>query len=98
MKPQVADTPGFVYAANRMISPGRFEPTFLHFDSIDSTNLEAMRQAKAGGPEGLCVVAREQTRGRGRLDRSWESPKDAGLYLSIVLRPQMAIEQWPLIR
>jgi BirA family biotin operon repressor/biotin-[acetyl-CoA-carboxylase] ligase len=93
----VADTPGFVYAANRMISPGRFEPTFLHFDSIESTNLEAMRQAKAGGPEGLCVVAREQTRGRGRLDRSWESPKDAGLYLSIVLRPQMAIEQWPLI-
>jgi BirA family biotin operon repressor/biotin-[acetyl-CoA-carboxylase] ligase len=69
----------------------------LHFDSIDSTNLEAMRQAKAGAGEGLCIIAREQTRGRGRLDRSWHSPKDAGLYLSIVLRPQFELARWPLI-
>jgi len=59
----------------------------LRFDSIDSTNLEAMRQARAGAPEGWCVIAREQTAGRGRLDRNWHSPKDAGLYFSIVLRP-----------
>ena len=74
-----------------------FRITILRFDSIDSTNLEAMRQAKAGAPEGLCIVAREQTRGRGRMDRSWHSPKDAGLYLSIVLRPQFEIARWPLI-
>jgi BirA family biotin operon repressor/biotin-[acetyl-CoA-carboxylase] ligase len=73
------------------------QPTILRFDSIDSTNLEAMRQAKAGATEGLCVVAREQTQGRGRLDRSWQSPKDAGLYFSIVLRPQMELKAWPLI-
>ena len=69
----------------------------LHFDSIDSTNLEAMRQAKGGAGAGLCIIAREQTRGRGRLDRSWHSPKDAGLYLSIVLRPQFELARWPLI-
>ncbi len=69
----------------------------LRFDSIDSTNLEAMRQARAGAREGLCVVAREQTAGRGRLDRSWQSPKDAGLYLSIVLRPQLKMNSWPLL-
>ena len=69
----------------------------LRFDSIDSTNLEAMRQAKAGAPEGLCIVAREQTRGRGRLDRNWHSPKDAGVYLTIVLRPQFELARWPLI-
>ena len=69
----------------------------LKFDSIDSTNLEAMRQAKAGAGEGLCIIAREQTRGRGRLDRSWHSPKDAGLYLSIVLRPKFDLARWPLI-
>ncbi|MFY9621616.1 MAG: biotin--[acetyl-CoA-carboxylase] ligase [Pyrinomonadaceae bacterium] len=69
----------------------------LHFDSIDSTNLEAMRQAKSGASEGLCIIAREQTRGRGRLDRSWHSPKDAGLYLSIVLRPKFDLARWPLI-
>jgi BirA family biotin operon repressor/biotin-[acetyl-CoA-carboxylase] ligase len=72
-------------------------PTILHLDSIDSTNLEAMRQAKAGAPEGLCIVAREQTQGRGRLDRSWKSPKDAGLYFSLVLRPRLEINAWPLI-
>jgi len=74
-----------------------FQTTILKFDSIDSTNLEAMRQAKLGAPEGLCIVAREQTLGRGRLDRSWHSPKDAGLYLSIVLRPQFELARWPLI-
>lgn len=74
-----------------------FHPQILRFDSIDSTNLEAMRQAKLGAQEGLCIVAREQTRGRGRLDRSWQSPKDAGLYFSIVLRPSLEMNAWPLI-
>ena len=77
--------------------PARFQPTILRFDSVDSTNLEAMRQAKAGAPEGFCVVAREQTSGRGRLDRSWQSPKDAGLYFSLILRPQLEMSLWPLI-
>lgn len=74
-----------------------FQPTILRFDSIDSTNLEAMRQARAGAQEGLCIVAREQTAGRGRLDRSWRSPPDAGLYFSIVLRPTLEMTAWPLI-
>ena len=56
-----------------------------------------MRRAKAGAPEGLCVVARGQTRGRGRLERSWHSPKDAGLYVSVVLRPKFDLARWPLI-
>jgi len=77
--------------------PACFQPTILRYDSIDSTNLEATRQAKAGAPEGLCILAREQTSGRGRLDRSWQSPKDAGLYFSIILRPKLEMNAWPLI-
>ncbi len=50
-----------------------------------------------GAREGLCVVAREQTSGRGRRERQWVSPKDAGLYLSVLLQPLMAVEKWPLI-
>jgi len=73
------------------------DPTILRFDSLDSTNLEAMRQAKAGAREGLCVVARTQTRGRGRLDRSWQSPPDAGLYMSLLLQPKFEMSAWPLI-
>jgi len=75
----------------------RLRPTVLRFDSLPSTNTEAARQAALGAPEGLCVVAREQTAGRGRRERSWASPKDAGLYLSVVLRPTLEARHWPLI-
>src|SRR2546428_2374721 len=74
-----------------------FQPAILRLDSVDSTNLEAMRRARAGAPEGFCIVAREQTQGRGRLDRSWQSPIDAGLYFSIILRPHMELSAWPLL-
>lgn len=50
-----------------------------------------------GAPEGLCIVAREQTAGRGRRQRVWISPAGAGLYFSIVLRPQLDARQWPLL-
>lgn len=73
-------------------------PTILRFDALPSTNTEAAAQALRGAPEGLCVVAREQTQGRGRAGRVWVSPTDAGLYFSIVLRPaKLAQRAWPLI-
>jgi BirA family biotin operon repressor/biotin-[acetyl-CoA-carboxylase] ligase len=74
-----------------------FTPTILRFDSLPSTNTEAARQASLGAREGLCVVAREQTAGRGRRERAWVSPKDSGLYLSVVLRPRTDAREWPLI-
>jgi BirA family biotin operon repressor/biotin-[acetyl-CoA-carboxylase] ligase len=72
-------------------------PTILRFESLDSTNTEAARQARRGAPEGLCVVAREQTAGRGRHERVWISPPGAGLYCSTLLRPQMELSAWPLL-
>jgi BirA family transcriptional regulator, biotin operon repressor / biotin---[acetyl-CoA-carboxylase] ligase len=69
----------------------------LRFESLPSTNLEAARRASEGAPEGLCIVAGEQTAGRGRLERHWVSPKHAGLYFSIVLRPQFEQSVWPLL-
>lgn len=69
----------------------------LRFDSLPSTNLEAAKRALEGAPEGLCIVASEQTAGRGRLERHWVSPKDAGVYCSIILRPQMDQGVWPLL-
>jgi len=74
-----------------------FQPTILRYDALPSTNTEAASQASRGAPEGLCVVAREQTRGRGRQERVWASPPDAGLYFSIVLRPRLKLEAWPLL-
>lgn len=65
----------------------------LCLDTIDSTNTEAKRQAMAGAPEGLVVLAEEQTGGRGRLGRSFQSPPGTGIYLSFLLRPQTSPEQ-----
>ena len=72
-------------------------PRILRFESLPSTNLEAARQAGEGAPEGLCVISGEQTAGRGRLERQWVSPKGAGLYFSIILRPQFEQSVWPLL-
>ena len=75
----------------------QFTSHILRFESLPSTNLEAARRAAEGAPEGLCVLASEQTAGRGRLERQWVSPKGAGLYFSIVLRPQLELSDWPLL-
>ena len=69
----------------------------ISFDTIESTNTEALKQARNGAAEGLCVTAREQTAGRGRYGRSWVSGKDAGLFLSVVLRPKIEPIYFPLI-
>ena len=73
------------------------KPRFLRYDSLPSTNTELARLASEGAEEGLAIVAEEQTAGRGRLQRAWSSPKGAGLYFSILLRPVMAPDHWPLI-
>ena len=71
--------------------------TILRFDTLASTNTEAISQAKRGADEGLCVVAERQTAGRGRRGRNWISEKGAGLYFSIVLRPAIETKYLPLL-
>ena len=61
----------------------------LVLDSIDSTNNEAKRRAEAGAPHGLLVVAEEQTAGRGRRGRVWESEKGDGIFMTLVLKPDV---------
>src|SRR4051812_11545711 len=61
-----------------------------------STNADAATAAREGAADGLVVVAEQQTAGRGRLDRTWQSPPRAGLLLSVLLRPQVDPARWPL--
>ena len=62
----------------------------LHcLDTIDSTNSYAKRIAMTGAPEGTVVIANDQTAGRGRMGRQFQSPRDKGIYLSVLLRPEM---------
>ncbi len=59
---------------------------FEEFGEVGSTQDEATRMAIDGATEGTVIVAREQTAGRGRFERRWESP-EGGLYMSLILRP-----------
>lgn len=74
-----------------------FTPRIIRFESLPSTNLEAARQAAAGAAEGLCIISAEQTAGRGRLERQWVSPKNAGLYFTVVLRPRFDQSRWSIL-
>ena len=55
--------------------------------TVPSTNALVRERANQGCPEGLTVIANTQTAGRGRMGRSFFSPPETGLYLSLLLRP-----------
>lgn len=64
-------------------------------ETTTSTNAVAAERARAGAPEGLVVVAEHQTAGRGRLNRTWETPARSALTFSLVLRPVVPPADWP---
>jgi len=67
------------------------------FLQTGSTNDEALRRCRGGAGQGLFVYAETQTSGRGRLSRPWFSPRRAGLYFSLVLRPSRPAKQWTIL-
>lgn len=65
------------------------------FSELDSTNNYLKSQAQKDAPDGLAVTADSQTAGRGRMDRSFQSPRGRGIYLSVLLRPQLPPDRLP---
>ena len=59
-------------------------------DSVDSTNDCLKKLGNEGCENGTVVVTREQTKGKGRLGRTWQSKKDDGIAFSVLLRPNVA--------
>src|ERR1700674_2960082 len=74
-----------------------FGKRIYHFFKTDSTNRVALELGHAGAPEGAIVLAEEQTAGRGRAGRSWNSERAAGIYATLLLRPRLAPVQAPLL-
>lgn len=62
----------------------------LSYNIVDSTNTIAFSLAEQGMPEGTVIFAEGQRKGKGRLGRTWASPKSQGIYLSLILRPKIA--------
>lgn len=63
--------------------------TIYFYEETDTTNNRARELALEGAPEGTLVVAEKQTAGRGRRGKVWESPLGIGIWMSLVLRPQI---------
>lgn len=64
-------------------------------EEVNSTNVWASEWARMGATHGSLAIAAHQLEGRGRRGRSWQSPS-GGLYMSFVMRPDMAMVQLPL--
>lgn len=61
----------------------------IYLDSVDSTNIYAKKLADEAFRDGTVVVSEEQTAGKGRLGRNWVSPKGKGIWMSIMLKPDL---------
>jgi BirA family biotin operon repressor/biotin-[acetyl-CoA-carboxylase] ligase len=67
------------------------------FLRIGSTNEEALIHAARGAEPGLLIYAEQQTEGRGRKGRRWNSPPGVGLYFTLVVRSRQHQSRWPLL-
>lgn len=68
----------------------------IHYEeTVDSTQTVAKKLANDFAEEGTIVVAESQSTGKGRLGRKWESPKNTGVWMSVILRPKIPITKAP---
>lgn len=75
------------------LATNRIGKKIYAYDTTDSTMDVAHRLSAAGVPEGTVVVAEGQGKGRGRMGRNWISPKGKGIYLSVLLRPSLQLNE-----
>ena len=71
--------------------------TLKLFESLDSTNTTAIEMIGQGAKNKTLVVANTQLKGKGRLGRTFYSPKDTGIYMSMILKSQMSVDKSVLI-
>lgn len=69
----------------------------IYLPETDSTNTRAKRLGDEGASHGTLVIAEQQTGGKGRRGRRWESPAGSSIYMSILLRPEIQPNQAPML-
>nr|MDD6336505.1 biotin--[acetyl-CoA-carboxylase] ligase [bacterium] len=75
------------YFIKQLLETRQLGREIQHVPVLDSTNQRAKMLAEHGAPNGMLVLAEEQTNGRGRMGKSWASAKGKGVWMSLVLRP-----------
>jgi len=73
------------------------EWNMIQLEQTDSTNRYVKELAEKGALEGIVVIANQQSMGRGRFGRSFFSPAEKGIYMSVLLRPKLDLQQAVLI-
>ncbi|MFA4854893.1 MAG: biotin--[acetyl-CoA-carboxylase] ligase [Candidatus Omnitrophota bacterium] len=87
----------FIFEVTRGLNTKFIGKKIHYFDYLASTMDLAMQLGMQAAPSGTLVLAESQTKGRGRLGRSWFSPKYKGIYLSLILRPGILPAASPIL-
>ena len=78
-------------AIEKYLNTGYIGRNLYYYDEILSTNSLAKYLAGIGIEEGTVIIAGSQTKGRGRSGKNWESPKGGGIWLSIIINPDIPL-------
>lgn len=82
---------------NNKLAPELIGGKIIVLDEVNSTNDYAKKLASDGAENGTAVLAEYQSGGKGRMGRTFVSPKSKGLYMSVILRPNFDVKYAPLI-
>lgn len=86
-----------MYNKEEILATTKYLDDIIILDSIDSTNNYAKTLAKSTNQANVLVVAKSQTKGRGRNHKTFYSPENDGIYMSLLIRPKISFEQTQLI-
>lgn len=83
------------YKINEYLATATLGRDIIFIEKLESTNIEARNYLDK--PEGTVIICEEQTAGRGRLDRKWISPRDKGIWCSVILKPNFPMQRFPML-
>lgn len=79
----------------QLLHTEHYGQTIHYYDCVDSTQLIAHELVRQGAPDGTVVIAEQQTAGRGRMMREWDSSKGKGIWMTVIIRPDIAPHEAP---
>lgn len=77
------------------LTTSRFGRQIYYYDEVDSTQKIAHKLAREGAEDGTVVIAEQQTAGKGRMQRPWDSQKGKGIWMTVIIKPNILPHQAP---